>query len=78
MMMTLETLTLAEIEARYPREWVVLSDPELDDHLEVVRGTVVAHGSDPDEVYGQAAQLHVKHEAYFYTGPAAEDLTFLL
>ncbi len=38
-----EVLSMSEIEARYPSEWVLIADPEVDDRVGVVRGKVVFH-----------------------------------
>ena len=43
-------MTVEEIEAVYPSEWVLLADPELDDEGEILGGRVVAHGHDYGEL----------------------------
>ena len=48
-----EVLTWEEIKARYAPDWVVIDELETDDHLEVVRGKVIFHGPDRDEVLGK-------------------------
>ena len=73
-----ETLTRAEIEARYDGEWIVIADPEVDDHLEVLRGRVVAHGTDRDEVYQRAIDLRLKEAAFLYTGRIPDDVAVIL
>jgi hypothetical protein len=52
-----EVLTLDEIKARYAPDWVVIADPEIDDRLQVVRGKVVCHGPDPDELLCKVREL---------------------
>ncbi|MBI3946961.1 MAG: hypothetical protein HY321_13640 [Armatimonadetes bacterium] len=73
-----EVLTLAEIEARYPSEWVLMENPELDRHLEVVRGKVIAHSNDRKEFERQALALRPWSSASLHTGPFPEDMEFLL
>jgi len=73
-----EILTLAEIEDRYPSEWVLVADPELDDELRVVRGKVVCHSKDRDEVYQKDIELRLKHAAYLYTGKIPEGTAVVL
>jgi hypothetical protein len=63
-----EVLTLAEIEERYPDEWIFIEDPELDEDDEVVRGRVVAHGKNRDAVYRVAVERRPKSSAFHYTG----------
>lgn len=64
-----EVMTIAEIEARFPSEWVFVEDPETDEHLKVLRGRVRCHGQDRDEVYQKAVELRPKRSAMLYTGP---------
>ena len=63
-----EVLTSAEIESRYPDEWILVVDPTLDAELEVVSGTVVCHSKDRDEVYQKLAELKPKDSAMLFTG----------
>jgi len=73
-----EILILAEIEERYDSEWILVEDPELDDQLEVVRGKVLWHSKDRDEVYRKSIELHPKHAAFLYTGELHEDAVAVL
>lgn len=74
-----EIMTIAEINERFPSEWVLLSDPQTDANLEVLAGTVVYHSNDRDEVDRKAMDLPaLKHIALFYTGPFPEDMEFVL
>ena len=73
-----EILTLAEIEEGYKSEWVLVEDPELDEHLRVVRGKVVCHSKDRDEVYQRAVELRLKHTAFLYTGKIPEGTVVVL
>lgn len=73
-----EILTMAEIESRYPSEWVLVEDPEVNEHLEVLRGKVLWHSKDRDEVYSKAIELRPKSAAYVYTGTIPEDAVIVL
>lgn len=73
-----ETLTRAEIEARYDGEWILIADPEVDEHLEVQCGRVVAHSADRDEVDRKAIELRLKHSAFLYTGQIPDDVVIVL
>jgi hypothetical protein len=42
-------LTMAEIEAKYPNEWVLISNPKLTRYQEVLGGQVVLHCADRAE-----------------------------
>jgi hypothetical protein len=63
-----EVLTRAEIEARFPSEWVLLADTQHDEHLRVLGGRVLCHSKDRDEVYDKAVELKPKSGAVLYTG----------
>lgn len=47
--MATEYLTMAEIEAKYPNEWVLIDRPTVNRLNEVTGGFVVAHSPDRDE-----------------------------
>jgi hypothetical protein len=63
-----EILTRAEIESRFDSEWVLIEDPQLDEHLEVLSGRVVWHSKDRDEVHQKLLELRPRHPALLYTG----------
>lgn len=67
-------LTMVEIEAKYPNEWVVVGQLKKGRDGFAVGG-VLAHGTDKEAVYGAVDQLPVPHDlALFYTGPIPEDV----
>jgi hypothetical protein len=61
-------LTLAQIEAQFASEWVLVEDPQTDEALEVQAGKVRWHSKDRDEVYRKAVELRPKRFAMLYTG----------
>ena len=73
-----EILTRAEIETRFASEWILIADPEADEYLNVVRGRVVAHSGDRDEVYQKAVDLRLKHSAFLYTGSIPDEVVVIL
>ncbi len=73
-----EILTLDEIQSRYDAEWVLVEDPELTKNLEVVRGKVVWHSKDRDEVYQKLLELRPRHPACLYIGGPPEDMEYVL
>ncbi len=68
-----ELLTMQEIESRFNSEWVLVEDPLLDEQLRVLRGRVVWHSKDRDEVYQKALELRPKRPAFLYTGVIPDD-----
>jgi hypothetical protein len=72
-------MTMAEIEAKYPDQWVLIANPKLTRYQEVIGGCVVLHSTDRTEflrLVGQWDDPAVKHIASWYTGkfPAEEIL----
>lgn len=61
-------LTMRQIRMRYKSEWVVVSDPETDEALNVLSGRVVCHGVDKNAVYRKAAKMRLKRSAAFFAG----------
>ena len=73
-----EVLTIAQIEARFDSEWVLIEDPLTDDTLQVQGGTVRCHGKDREEVYGRAVETRPKRFAIVYTGRMPQDTEIVL
>ena len=73
-----EVMTLGEIEARFSSEWVLVEDPELNPQLEVIRGKVIYHCADRDELYRKIGQLKPARSAILYTGSVPDDLVIML
>jgi hypothetical protein len=73
-----EILSYEEIKRRYPDEWLLIAEPELDDELGVIRGVVVAHSKNRDEVYRALLTVPGNSIAIEYTGEWPEDLAVAL
>lgn len=71
-------MTVEEIRAQFEGEWVLLEDPQTDDALEVVRGKVLHHSKDRDEVYREAVARRPQRSAILYTGQMPEDTAIVL
>jgi hypothetical protein len=71
-------LTVAQIEAQFESEWVLVEDPQTNDALEVQRGRVRWHSKDRDEVYRKAVELRPKRFAMLYTGEMPDDTAIVL
>lgn len=71
-------LTIAEIELQYPSQWILLEDPQTDDHMQVVAGKVLWHSPDRDEVYQKAVELRPAHSAFVCTIRTPDDVEFVL
>jgi len=73
-----EILPIEQIRKKYKSEWILVEDPEVTKDLEVIRGKVVWHSKDRDEVYRKAIELRPKHPAFLYTGKIPKDMVIVL
>jgi len=71
-------MTLEEMKSQFEGEWILVEEPQTNEGLEVVRGKVLYHGKDRDEVYRQAVVLRPKRSAILYTGEMPEDTAIVL
>lgn len=76
--MTDEILTREEIERRFPSEWVLLDEIELSKVQEVLRGRVLWHSRDRDEVDQKVHEIRPKVFALYFTGPVPRDQVYLI
>lgn len=74
----MERLTLDDIRGRFASEWVLVGDPELTEALTVIRGAVLWHSPNRDEVYRKARELRPQHSAIVYTGTLPDDAAVVL
>jgi hypothetical protein len=73
-----QIMTIAEIEAQFAAEWVLVEDPQTDAGLAVQSGKVRHHSKDRDEIYRVAVALRAKRFAVLYTGTMPEDTAIIL
>lgn len=73
-----EVLSIAEIEARYAPEWVLIGEPQTDEQLNLLAGKVLYHGTDRDEVCLKALEYPPGRYALRFLGTFPEDLVLVL
>ena len=73
-----DLLTMAEIQSQFTSEWVLIENPQTNDALAVLGGTVRCHSKDRDEVYRKAVELRPKRSAILYTGTIPKDTAIVL
>ncbi|MBK8270633.1 MAG: hypothetical protein IPK83_20950 [Planctomycetes bacterium] len=56
----------------------MLEDPEVDEHFDIIRGAVVWHSKDRDEVYQKMLELKPKAAATIFVGSMPENTAMLL
>ncbi|MEO6860975.1 MAG: hypothetical protein ABI180_05475 [Microcoleus sp.] len=71
-------LSLEEIFCLYPDKWVLIVNPELDEELSVIRGEVLAHATERDEIYSKLSLRNGKSVAIEYTGLIPDNLAVML
>ena len=61
-------MTVDEMRTKFEAEWILVGDPQTNDALEVLGGTVIYHAKDRDEAYRVGVTRHPKRFAILYTG----------
>ena len=64
-------MTLEEMKQQYPNEWILIEFSELDENLDPIHGTVIAHAALHDVILAALEKHKGKQIAIKYTG---EDL----
>lgn len=61
-------LTMAEIEAKYPDQWVLVDQPKVDSYDDVIGGHVVWHHPDREEFDRGLPDHPLADAAIFFAG----------
>lgn len=69
--------TIDEMKEAYKDEWAIIVDCEDDEDGWLVRGRVVVHSPDRDDIYREMAN-HPEGGAIRYLGEVPADLSFAL
>jgi hypothetical protein len=73
-----EILSLAEIESRFPSEWVLIGDPQTDADQRLMAGRVLYHSPDRDDVDRKLLELRPPRFAFRFTGALPEHMAMML
>ena len=73
-----QIMSLEEIFSLYPDEWVLIVNPELDEEFSVIRGEVLAHATERDEIYSKLSLRNGKSVAIEYTDSIPDNLAVML
>jgi len=71
-------MTIKQIQSRFQNEWILLDNPQTNEALEVLKGKLVCHSKDRDEVYRCAVARRPKRYAIIYTGNIPENTAVVL
>jgi hypothetical protein len=73
-----QTLTVEQIEALFPSEWVLIGDPQTDESQRLLAGKVLCHSPERDEVDRKLLELRPSRFAFRYLGTLPEDTALVL
>lgn len=73
-----QVISLEAIREQYPGEWVLIAYAELDEQMRVIKGQVLAHSPDRDEIYRRLLSVRGQKVAVEYMGKVPEDLAVVL
>jgi hypothetical protein len=73
-----EIMTFEEIKLHYDGEWVLIAYTETDEDLQVVKGKVIAHSANKEDIYQALESATDQPLAIEYMGQVPEDLAFIL
>lgn len=65
-------MKLDEILKKYKDEWLLIEYTKLDEDLNVIEGTVIAHSPNKEKVYSQLMKTKGKDVAIEYAGELPE------
>jgi hypothetical protein len=66
------SLTKEKIKAKYPNQWLLLEDCELDASTTLRKGRVIAHSKNRDEIH-RALKEHTGNLCIHFTGTLPPD-----
>ncbi len=72
-----EIMTFEEIKQSYDGEWVLIAYTETDENLQVIKGKVVAHSVNKEDIYQALESTTEKPLAIEYIGQVPEDIAFI-
>ncbi len=73
-----EILSFQEMQSQHAGEWLLIAYTELDDEMKVIRGEVLAHSPNRDEIYCALLSMKGKAVAIEYAGEIPEDTAVAL
>ena len=65
---------ISSLKRRYPNEWLLLTHVTADELTRPIKGKLVAHSKNRDEIYDRLGRVHKKSLCIEYTGKVPKDL----
>ena len=66
--------TLLALKRRYPKEWLLLTNVVADELTRPIKGRLVAHSKNRDDIYDRLARVRAGSVSIEYTGKIPKDL----
>lgn len=73
-----EILSWEQMTQRFYGEWLLIVEAELDEHMGIIRGQVLAHSLKQDDIYNALSLRQGRSASIEYAGEIPEDLAFIL
>ena len=73
-----DILSFSDIKEQFVSEWVLIEDPETSDDLNIIKGKILYHSKDRDEVYRKAREIGPTHSAIIFTGTLPDNVAVIL
>ncbi len=73
-----QIMTLIEVNRQFDSEWVLFGEIEQNERHEVLKGRVLWHSKDRDEVYRKLLELRPLKAATHFTGTMPEGTEVVL
>lgn len=70
----MEILTIEQMYEHYRNEWLLIAFTEIDDDFNVLKGEVLAHSPERDDIYAAFDRREGKSVAVEYTGQVPANL----
>jgi hypothetical protein len=71
-----ETLTWEQITQKFQGEWLLIVEAELDEHMGIIQGQVLAHSPQQGDIYNALPLRQGRSASIEYVGEIPEDLAF--
>jgi hypothetical protein len=76
LLMAAKVEDIVKIKRRYPKEWLLLTNVVADALTHPVKGKLVMHSKNRDEIYDRLPRLRAKSVCIEYTGEIPKDLFY--
>ena len=71
-------MTFEEIQRNYDGKWVLIAYTETDENLQVIKGEIIAHSLNKEEIYQAFESAQDRPLAIEYMDQVPEDIAFIL